>query len=77
MPGRSPARRPRHAPLVGAALQLDVPGTPRIDLEPLKPLAFRARQFPDITFEFVLDGERVTGMKQIDPSGEAKLVKVK
>jgi hypothetical protein len=36
----------------------------------VKGLAFRTPQFSDLTFEFVLQDGKVTGLKQKDPAGE-------
>jgi hypothetical protein len=63
--------------LAGGALQLVPPGSPRLDLLPIRPRTFRTQQFADLTFEFVLEGGKVMAMKQVDPSGEYRLEKVK
>ncbi len=52
------------------ALSLVMAGQPVIPLKQVKGLAFRTPQFSDVTLEFVLEGGRVTGLKQKDPSGE-------
>ena len=46
------------------------PGRPLQRLVPWKPHKFRVPEFADVLVEFVVDGERVTAMKQADPSGE-------
>jgi CubicO group peptidase (beta-lactamase class C family) len=51
-------------------LSLVLPGQPVIPLSQVKGLAFRTPQFSDLTFEFVLQDGKVTGLKQKDPAGE-------
>ncbi|MCA1652395.1 MAG: DUF3471 domain-containing protein [Acidobacteria bacterium] len=50
-------------------------GQPFRPLIPWKPRRFRVKEFSDVIFEFVMDGGRVTELKQIDPSGEYKFVR--
>jgi CubicO group peptidase (beta-lactamase class C family) len=51
-------------------LGLAFPGAPFQKLQPWKPHRFRVPEFADVVVEFVVEGERVTAMKQIDPSGQ-------
>jgi CubicO group peptidase (beta-lactamase class C family) len=51
-------------------LGLAFPGAPFQKLQPWKPHAFRVPEFADVVVEFVVEGDRVTAMKQIDPSGQ-------
>jgi CubicO group peptidase (beta-lactamase class C family) len=46
------------------------PGRPFQVLRPWKPCKFRLPEFSDVGVEFVVEGGKVTAMKQIDPSGE-------
>jgi CubicO group peptidase (beta-lactamase class C family) len=46
------------------------PGAPFQKLQPWKPHKFRVPEFADVVVEFVVEGDRVTAMKQIDPSGQ-------
>ncbi|HVP14780.1 MAG TPA: serine hydrolase [Terriglobales bacterium] len=62
--------------LVERSLFLIVPGTPQVELVPLRSRVFTTRQFGDLSFEFVLENDRVTALKQVDPSGEYRLEKV-
>jgi hypothetical protein len=39
-------------------------------LVPYKALRFRLPRYSDVVYEFVLEGEQVTGLKVIVPSGE-------
>jgi CubicO group peptidase (beta-lactamase class C family) len=45
-------------------------GAPFQRLQPWKPHKFRVPEFADVVVEFVVEGDRVTAMKQIDPSGQ-------
>ena len=54
----------------GAGLSLVVPGGPPHELIQVKGLQFRTPQFADTIYEFVLESDRVTGLKERDPSGE-------
>jgi CubicO group peptidase (beta-lactamase class C family) len=63
--------------LVDKDLYLIAPGQPRIMLIPVKPDTFRIKEFPDYSFVFITENGEVTGFKQIDPSGEYKVVKQK
>ena len=54
----------------GGALYLAVPGDVEQELVPYKGLIFRIKLFADITFEFVVENDKVTGLKQRDPGGE-------
>ena len=40
------------------------------NLIPWQPRRFRIKEFADVTFEFVTTGDKVTSLKQTDPSGE-------
>jgi CubicO group peptidase (beta-lactamase class C family) len=51
-------------------LGLAFPGAPLQKLQPWKPHTFRVPEFADVVVEFVVEGDRVTAMKQIDPSGQ-------
>jgi CubicO group peptidase (beta-lactamase class C family) len=51
-------------------LGLAFPGSPFQKLQPWKPHAFRVPEFADVVVEFVVEGDRVTAMKQISPSGQ-------
>ncbi len=51
-------------------LYLAVPGQPVYQLTPYKPRKFRMQGFADYTFEFMVNGEKCTSLKQHDPSGE-------
>jgi hypothetical protein len=51
-------------------LSLLLPGQPGLPLTQLKGLTFRNPRFSDLTFEFVVQDAKVTGLKQKDPSGE-------
>ena len=63
--------------LIDKMLYLTAPGQPRIMLIPVKQNSFRVKEFPDFRFEFTLENGVVTGLKQIDPSGEYKIEKQK
>jgi hypothetical protein len=43
---------------------------PDMKFEPYKGLTFHQREFSDHSYEFILDGGRVSGLKESDPSGE-------
>ena len=45
------------------------------DLVPWQPRRFRSRKFADLLFEFTLTDDKVTALKQSDPSGEYTLVR--
>jgi CubicO group peptidase (beta-lactamase class C family) len=47
-----------------------VSGLPDEKLVPYKALRFRLPRYSDVVYEFVLEGEQVTGLKVIVPSGE-------
>lgn len=51
-------------------LGIAFPGSPFQKLRPWKPHAFRVPEFADVVVEFVVDGDRVTAMKQLTPSGQ-------
>jgi hypothetical protein len=51
-------------------LYLVFPGQPVYQLTPYKTHRFRMKGFADLTFEFVVENGKVTGLKQRDPSGE-------
>ena len=59
----------------GGAVSLVVPGQPSLSLIHLKGLVFRHPRFSDATMEFVVQGGKVTAVKQKDPSGEFILPK--
>jgi hypothetical protein len=54
-------------------LGLVFPGQPFQALVPWRPRRFRLKEFSDVSIEFVVEGGRVTAMKQVDPSGEYTL----
>jgi CubicO group peptidase (beta-lactamase class C family) len=58
-------------------LVLASPGSPKQELVPFKPRVFKASAFDDLTFEFVEEGGQVRAMKQVDPTGEYRLERVK
>ena len=51
-------------------LYLIVPGQPEEKLIPYKDLKFQVERFSDMTFEFIIENDRVKALKQKDPSGE-------
>lgn len=51
-------------------LKIVFSGQPEIKLVPYKGLQFRVAEFADLVFEFVMEGGKVTSLKQRDPSGE-------
>lgn len=63
--------------LVNKALYIVAPGQPRIELIPVKMNTFKSKEFADYRFVFVLDNNEVKGLKQIDPTGEYLIEKVK
>jgi hypothetical protein len=46
------------------------PGDPEEQFLPYRGLKFHSREFSDVTFEFVMENGRPTGLKEISPSGE-------
>ncbi len=54
----------------GNGLYLISSGQPDEKLIPYKPLKFRKEEFADAVVEFVEENGKITGLKQIDPSGE-------
>jgi CubicO group peptidase (beta-lactamase class C family) len=56
--------------LIDKDLCIVIPGQPRYQLVPVKQHIFRIKEFADYRFEFVVENGNVTGVKQIDPSGE-------
>jgi CubicO group peptidase (beta-lactamase class C family) len=54
----------------GGALFLAAPGDVDQELIPYKGLQFRIKQFADVVWEFILENDKVTGLKQRDPGGE-------
>jgi CubicO group peptidase (beta-lactamase class C family) len=54
----------------GGALFLAVPGDVEQELVPYKGLIFRIKLFADVTFEFIMENGKVTGLRQRDPGGE-------
>ncbi len=63
--------------LIDDAIYLIIPGQPRYRLIPVKPNAFRIKEFADYNFVFVVENGNVTALKQIDPSGEYLIEKQK
>ena len=63
--------------LVDKDLYLVSPGQPRIMLIPVKANTFRVKEFPDLRFIFIVENDEVKAFKQIDPSGEYRIEKVK
>jgi CubicO group peptidase (beta-lactamase class C family) len=53
-----------------AGLSLVFPGGPPQKLILVKGLQFRTPQFADLIYEFVLENDKVTGLKERSPSGE-------
>jgi len=51
-------------------LIVSFPGTPDTHLVPYKSHVFKAKEFSDMTIEFVMENGKATAMKQKDPSGE-------
>ncbi len=51
-------------------LGVAVPGAPFQKLQPWKPHAFKVPEFADVVVEFVVEGDRVTALKHISPSGQ-------
>ena len=51
-------------------LIVSFPGTPDTHLVPYKSHVFKAKEFSDMTIEFVMGNGKATAMKQKDPSGE-------
>jgi CubicO group peptidase (beta-lactamase class C family) len=54
----------------GSGLYALFPGAPDQKLIPYKRLTFRVQEFADVVIEFVEQNGQITGLKQIDPSGE-------
>jgi hypothetical protein len=63
--------------LVDKVLYIVVPGQPRIQLIPVKKNLFRTKEFADLRFEFLITDGNVSAVKQIDPSGEYLIRKLK
>jgi hypothetical protein len=59
----------------GGGLLIISPGSPDQKLIPYKGLKFRVQEFADVVFEFVEENGQITGLKEIDPSGEYILKK--
>jgi hypothetical protein len=57
----------------GNQLFLAFPGQPMIQLIPYKTRVFRTKEFSDLTIEFVMENEKITGIKYKDPSGEYEI----
>ncbi len=51
-------------------LTVSFPGAPATHLIPYKSRVFKAKEFSDMTIEFVMENGKATAMKQKDPSGE-------
>jgi CubicO group peptidase (beta-lactamase class C family) len=60
----------------GGTLGLAFPGAPFQALVPWRAHRFKIKEFSDVTIEFVVEGNRVTAMKRIDPSGEYKFARM-
>jgi CubicO group peptidase (beta-lactamase class C family) len=58
-----------------SGLALAQPGAPTVQLFHVNGLAFRSKQFADVTYEFVQQEGHVIGLKKKDPSGEFFLPK--
>ena len=58
-------------------LFLIAPGQPRIMLIPVKKDTFRIKEYADYRFVFIVENGEVKALKQIDPSGEYRIDKVK
>jgi CubicO group peptidase (beta-lactamase class C family) len=56
-------------------LGVKFPGAPLQPLVPWRPRRFKVKEFSDVTVEFVVENDRVTAMKQVDPSGEYVFVR--
>jgi CubicO group peptidase (beta-lactamase class C family) len=54
----------------GSGLYIVTSGSPDQKLIPYKALRFRVQEFADVVVEFVEENGQITGLKQIDPSGE-------
>jgi CubicO group peptidase (beta-lactamase class C family) len=63
--------------LVDKDLYLIVSGQPRIMLIPVKKDTFRIKEYADYRFVFIVENGEVKAFKQIDPSGEYRIEKVK
>lgn len=63
--------------LVANKLYVLYPGQPRHQLIPIKPNIFGLKEFPDYTLVFEFTNGEVAYFKQIDPSGEYKVLKIK
>jgi hypothetical protein len=55
--------------LAGGHLQIAIPLQPSDELVPYKGLKFKVLHNADMVVEFVVENGRVTGLKQIDPTG--------
>lgn len=51
-------------------LTVSFPGAPATHLIPYKSKVFKAKEFSDMTIEFVMENGKASAMKQKDPSGE-------
>ena len=63
--------------LVNKALYIVAQGQPRIELIPVKTNTFKVKEFPDYRLVFILENNEVKAVKQIDPTGEYLIEKVK
>ena len=54
----------------GGTLTLIFPGIPEVALVPYKGLMFKVKEFADVTFEFVVEGDAVKALKERTPGGE-------
>ncbi len=54
----------------GTGLSIVFPGGPPQPLTLVKGLQFRTPRFADVIYEFVLENDKVTGLKEREPSGE-------
>jgi CubicO group peptidase (beta-lactamase class C family) len=55
--------------MIDKDLYLIIPGAPRFKLMPVKKGIFKIKEYPDMRFEFLMKDSRVTGVRQLDPSG--------
>lgn len=58
------------------AIYLVSPGQPQYQLIPIKTNTFKIKEFADYRFVFEIVNNKVTGLKQIDPSGEYFIEKI-
>ena len=63
--------------LTDGTLFLSAAGQPRIELIPVKDKVFVLKPFPDTRVVFVEEAGKITGLKQVDPSGAYLIKKVR